>query len=98
MIDGFTNEMIWYLSSQSSDASCYMIYWSAVVILTAAIQRQGSTGWMNKIVDAPSAFADMSTARERAFVRKRLGDKGGDDVIGPGKFEPTDYVKWEKWI
>ena len=51
-----------------------------------------------KIVDGPSAFAAMSTARERAFVRKRLRDKGGDNVIGPGKFDPADYVKWEKGL
>ena len=69
-----------------------------MVIFTFAIWRQGSTGWMNKIVDGPSAFADMSTARECAFVRKRLGDKGGDDVIDPGEFEPTDYFKCEKGI
>ena len=49
-----------------------------------------------EIVNGPSAFAAMSTARERALVCKRLKDKGGDDVIGPGKFDPTDYVKWEK--
>ena len=48
-----------------------------------------------EIVNGPSAFAAMSTARERALVRKRLKDKVGDDVIGPGKFDPTDYVKWE---
>ena len=40
----------------------------------------------------------MSTDRERALVRKSLKDKGGDDVIGPGKFDPTDYVKWEKGL
>ena len=51
-----------------------------------------------EIVNGPSAFADMSTARERALVRKRLRDKGGDDVIGPGKFDPTDYVKWGKGL
>ena len=39
-----------------------------------------------EIVNEPSTFAAMSTARERAFVRKRLRDKGGDCVIGPGKF------------
>ena len=49
-------------------------------------------------VNGPSDFAAMSTARERALVRKRLKDKGGDDVIGPGKFDPTDYVKWEKGL
>ena len=43
-----------------------------------------------EIVNGPSAFAALSTARERAFVHKRLRDKGGDDVIGPGKFDPTD--------
>ena len=49
--------------------------------------------WSNEeIVDGPSAFAAMSTARERAFVRKRLKNKGGDNVIVPGKFYPTDYV------
>ena len=51
-----------------------------------------------EIVNGPSAFAAMSTARERALVRKRLKDKGGDDVIGPGKFDPTDYVKWERGL
>ena len=40
----------------------------------------------------------MSTARECAFVRKRLRDKGDDDAIGPGKFDLTDYVKWEKGL
>ena len=40
----------------------------------------------------------MSTARERAFVCKRLRDKGGDDVISSGKLDPTDYVKWEKGL
>ena len=40
----------------------------------------------------------MSTARERALVCKRLRGKGGDDAIGPGKFDPTDYVKWEKGL
>ena len=39
-----------------------------------------------EIVNEPSTFAAMSTARERAFVRKRLRDKGGDCAIGPGKF------------
>ena len=46
-----------------------------------------------EIVNGPSDFAAMATARERALVRKRLRDKGGDNVIGPGKFDPTDYVK-----
>ena len=40
----------------------------------------------------------MLTVRERAFVWKRLRDKGGDDFIGPGKFDPIDYIKWEKGI
>ena len=40
----------------------------------------------------------MSTARERVLVRKRLRDKGGDDVISPGYFDPTDYIKWEKGL
>ena len=51
-----------------------------------------------EIVNEPSIFAAMSTARERALVRKRLKDKSGDDVICPGKFDPTDYVKWEKGL
>ena len=51
-----------------------------------------------EIVNGPSAFAAMSTARERALARKRLIDKGGDDVIVPGKFDPTGYVKWEKGL
>ena len=51
-----------------------------------------------EIVNGPSDSAAMSIDRERALVRKHLKDKGGDDVIGPGKFEPTDYVKWEKGI
>ena len=46
-----------------------------------------------EIVNGPSACDAMSTARERAFVCERLRDKGGDNVIGPGKFDPTDYVK-----
>ena len=55
---------------------------------------EAGINWSDEeIVDGNSAFAAMSTARERAFVRKRLRDKGGDDVIGPGKFDPTDYVK-----
>lgn len=40
----------------------------------------------------------MLTARERALVRKRLKDKGGDDIIGPGQFDLIDYVKWEKGL
>ena len=40
----------------------------------------------------------MSTARERAVVRKRLGYKGCDNVIGHGKFDPNYYVKWEKGL
>ena len=51
-----------------------------------------------EIVNGPSVFAAMSTARERAFVCKRLRDKGGDDVIRPEKFDPTDYAKWEKGL
>ena len=51
-----------------------------------------------EIVNEPSIFAAMSTARERALVRKRLKDKSGDDVICPGKFDPSDYVKWEKGL
>ena len=47
-----------------------------------------------EIFNGPSDFAAMSTARERDFVHKCLRDKGGDNVIGPGKFDPTDYVKW----
>ena len=55
--------------------------------------------WSNEeIVDGPSAFSAMSTARERAFFHKRLKDKGGDDFIGPGEFDPTDYLKWEKGL
>ena len=44
----FTNVIIWPSPSQSSNASCYMIYWSGVVISTAAKLRQGSTGLMKK--------------------------------------------------
>ena len=51
-----------------------------------------------EIVNGPSPFAAMSTARERALVRKHLKEKGGDDVTSPGKFDPTDYVKWVKGI
>ena len=51
-----------------------------------------------EIVNGPSVFPAMSTARDRALVRKRLKDKGGDDVISPGKFDPTDYVKWGKGL
>ena len=51
-----------------------------------------------EIVNGPSDFAAMATARERALVRKRLRDKGADNVIGPGKFDPTDYVKWKKGL
>ena len=51
-----------------------------------------------EIVNGPSAFAAMSTYRERAFIHKRLRDKGGDDVIGPVKLDSTDYVKWEKGL
>ena len=49
-------------------------------------------------VNGPSDFVAMSTDRERVLVRKRLKDKGGDDVISPGKFDPTDYVKWGKGL
>ena len=60
---------------------------------------EAGINWSDEeIFDGPSAFSVMSTARESAFVRKRLRDKGGDNVIGPGKFDPTDYVKWEKWL
>ena len=51
-----------------------------------------------EIVNGPSAFVSMSTSRERAVVHKRLRDKGDDNVIGPGKSDPTDYVKWEKGL
>ena len=34
----------------------------------------------------------------RILVRKHLKDKGGDDVIGPGIFDPKDYIKWEMGI
>ena len=40
----------------------------------------------------------MSTARERAFVCKRLRDKSGDDVIGPGKICSSEYFKWQKGL
>ena len=36
--------MIWPSPSQSSDATCFMIYGSGAVISIAAIWRQGSTG------------------------------------------------------
>ena len=51
-----------------------------------------------EIVNGPSAFSALSTARERAFVHIGIRDKGGDDVIGHGKFDPTDYVKLEKGL
>ena len=51
-----------------------------------------------EITNGHSDFAAMSTARERALVHKRLKDKDGYDVISPGKFDPTDYVKWEKGL
>ena len=51
-----------------------------------------------EIINGPSACDAMSTARERAFVCERLRDKGGDNVIGPRKFDPTDYVKLEKGL
>ena len=40
----------------------------------------------------------MSAAREIALFCKYLKDKGGDDVIGPEKFDPTDYIKWRKGL
>jgi hypothetical protein len=43
-----------------------------------------------------SASYAMAVARERAMVRKRLKDKGADEVQGPGTFDPSNYVKWEK--
>ena len=51
-----------------------------------------------EIFNGTSAFAAMSTAMERAFFCKRLRDKGGNDVIGPVKFDPTDYFKWDKGL
>ena len=58
---------------------------------------EAGTNWPDEeIINGTSTFAAMSTARERALVRKSLKDKGGDDVIGPGKLDPTDYFKWEK--
>ena len=60
---------------------------------------EAGINWTDEeIVNGPSAFAAMLTARERALVCKRLKYKGGDDVIGPGKFDPTDYVKQEEGI
>ena len=35
---------------------------------------------------------------ESVPLSENVLDKGGDDVIGPGKFDPTDYVKWEKGL
>ena len=46
-----------------------------------------------EIVNGPSDFAAMSTSMEFDLVHKRLRNEGGDDVIGPGKFHPTEYVK-----
>ena len=46
----FTNGMILPPPSQSSDAICYMIYWSGAVILTAVIWRQGSTCRMKTLL------------------------------------------------
>ena len=58
---------------------------------------EAGINWSDEeIVAGPSDFAATSTAREISFIHKRLRDKGVDDVIGPGKFEPTDYGKWEK--
>ena len=51
-----------------------------------------------EIVNWPSAFAAMSTGKERTLVYKRLRDKGGDNVIVPGIFYPPDYVKWYKGL
>ena len=51
-----------------------------------------------EIVNGPSAFAAMSTARERDFVCKCIRDKSGDNVIGPGKCDHTDYVKWDEGL
>ena len=68
------------------------------MISTAAIWRQGSTGRMKKYLMGLLLWDAMSTARYRAFVHKCLRDKGGGDVIGPGKFDPTDYFKWEKGL
>ena len=51
-----------------------------------------------EFVNGPSDFAVISTTRERSLIHKRLRDKGDDDVIGPGKFDPTEYVKWEKGL
>ena len=60
---------------------------------------EAGINWLDEeIVNGRSAFAAMSIARYRAFVRKLLGDKGGDDVIGPGKLDPTDYFKWDKGL
>ena len=58
---------------------------------------EAGINWTDEeIVNGPSDFAAMSTAKESALVRKRLKDKGGDDVIVSGKFDPTDYAKWER--
>ena len=56
---------------------------------------EAGINWTDEeIVNGTSSFAAMSTARESALVHKHLKDKGDDDGIGPGKFDPTDYVKW----
>lgn len=49
-----------------------------------------------EIESAVDASYTMAVARERAMVRKRLKDKGADEVQGPGTFDPSNYVKWEK--
>ena len=60
---------------------------------------EAGINWSDEeIVDGPSDFSALSTARERAFVLKRLRDKGGDDVIVPRKCDPTDYVKRDKGL
>ena len=94
----FKNEMIWPSPSQSSDASCYMIYWSGVVISTRLNMEAGINWPDEEIVNGTSTLAAMSTAREGDLVQKRLRDKGGDYVISPGNLDPTDYVKWEKGL
>ena len=51
-----------------------------------------------EIVNGPSAFDAMSTARERALVRKRLKEKGGDDFVGPEKFDPLTTLNGERGL
>ena len=67
-------------------------------LLYDILEEAGINWTYEEIINGTFASAAMSTARERAFICKRLRDKGGDDVIGPGKFDLTDYVKWEKGL